>query len=99
MELEDKIYLSARMTIHEYLITSWYESMLAPVDVPEETLRTVGAKLREGIAFRTIVPSDTSRDAPTLEIQTETLRQFDELWAKISAKVTAARAKQEQGLR
>lgn len=95
MELEDKIYISARLTIHEYLITSWFESMLAPADVQPDTLVTVGKRLRDGIAFRTTVPADTTRDAPTLEIQSEMLRQFDEIWLKISDKVLAAKAKQE----
>lgn len=92
MEIEDDIYLAAKLMIHEYLITSWFESMLAPADVSPETLQLVGTRLREGIAFRTSVGANISRDAPTLQIQSEALRQFDELWLKVSDTVMATRS-------
>lgn len=86
--LQYDVPLLARLTLHEYLITSMIEGQLIANGVTEDALANVGQILRRGIAFKTTLPDNVPLDAPVFEIQAELLAQFDSLWAKVAARVS-----------
>ncbi len=94
MDLDEKsaVFLSARLTLHEYLLTTFMTSTIAALKLPPEGLDALGRQLRAKLATRMSTSSAPATAEIAFEVQRSTLEQFDSLWSVVAHAARGAAA-------